>query len=62
MTPGVNYVIYGGSSVKTFQGVLLYQILTVEENIVSVFYSRQGDRSQFETASQKPIFHCISNL
>ena len=37
MMLGVNYVIYGCSSVKTTPGVLLYwSCLTLEENIVAV--------------------------
>ena len=37
MMPGVNYVIYGSSSVTATPGVSLYQSLTFEENIVEVF-------------------------
>ena len=33
---GVNYVIYGCSSVRTTAGVSLYGSLTMEENIVAV--------------------------
>ena len=33
---GVNYVIYGCSSVRTTPGVSLYRRLTLEENIVAV--------------------------
>ena len=36
MMLGVKYVIYGSSSARTTQGVALYQILTLEENIVVV--------------------------
>ena len=36
MMPGVNYVIYGCSFVRTTPVVLLYQSLTLEENIVAV--------------------------
>ena len=36
MMPGVNYVIYGCSSVRTTPGVSLYRSLTLEENIVAV--------------------------
>ena len=36
MIPGVNYVIYGCSSARLTPGVLLYQSLTLEENIVAV--------------------------
>ena len=36
MMPGVNYVIYGCSSARTTAGVLVYQSLTLEENIVAV--------------------------
>ena len=36
MVPGVNYVIYGCSSVRTAPGVSLHQILTLEENIIAV--------------------------
>ena len=36
MMPGVNYVIYGCSSVRTTPGVSLYWSLTLEENIVAV--------------------------
>ena len=34
--PGVNYVIYGCFSARLTPGVLLYQSLTLEENIVAV--------------------------
>ena len=36
MVPGVNYVIYGCSSVRTAPGVSLHQTLTLEENIIAV--------------------------
>ena len=36
MMPGVNYVIYGYSSVRTTPGVSLYRSLTLKENIVAV--------------------------
>ena len=36
MIPGVNYVIYDCFSVRTTQGVWLYQSLTFEENTVAV--------------------------
>ena len=37
MMPGVNYKIYGCSSVRTIPGVSLYHpSLTLEENIVAV--------------------------
>ena len=36
MMPGVNYVIYCCSSMRTASGVSLYRILTLEENIVVV--------------------------
>ena len=36
MIPCVNYVIYGCFSARTTPGVLLYQRLTPEENIVAV--------------------------
>ena len=36
MMPGVNCVIYGGSSARKTPGVSLYQSLTLEENIVAV--------------------------
>ena len=36
MMPGVNYVIYGCSSVRTTPGVSLNRSLTLEENIVAV--------------------------
>ena len=36
MMPGVNYVIYGCSSARTFPGVSLYRSLTLEENIIEV--------------------------
>ena len=36
MMPGVNYRIYGCSSVRTAPGVSLYWSLTLEENIVVV--------------------------
>ena len=36
MMPGVNCVIYGGSSARKTPGVSLYQNLTLEENIVAV--------------------------
>ena len=36
MMPGVNYVMYGCSSARLTPGVLLYQSLTLEENIVAV--------------------------
>ena len=35
--PGVNYVIYGCSSVRTTPGVSIYRSLTLEENIIAVF-------------------------
>ena len=44
MMPGVYYVIYGCSSARTTPGVSLYRSLTLEENIVGNYYSRQGDR------------------
>ena len=34
--PGVNYVTYGCSSLRTAPGVSLYRSLTLEENIVAV--------------------------
>ena len=36
MMPGVNYVIYGCSSVRTTPGISLYRSLTLEENIAAV--------------------------
>ena len=36
MILGVNYVIYGCSSARLTPGVLSYQSLTLEENIVAV--------------------------
>ena len=36
MMPGVNYVIYDCSSVRTTPEVSLYRSLTLEENIVAV--------------------------
>ena len=36
MMPGVNYVIYGGSSARTTSGVSLYWSLSLEENIAAV--------------------------
>ena len=36
MMLGVNYVIYGCSSVRVTPGVSLYQTLTLKENIVAV--------------------------
>ena len=36
MMPGVNYLIYGCSSAKLTPGILLYQSLTLKENIVAV--------------------------
>ena len=36
MMPGVNYVIYGGSSARTTPGVSLYWSLSLEENIAAV--------------------------
>ena len=36
MMPGVNYVIYDCSSVRTTPGVSLYWNLTLEGNIVAV--------------------------
>ena len=44
MMPGVNYVIYGCSSARATPGVSLYGSLTLEENIVGSYYSRQVDR------------------
>ena len=35
MMPGVKYIIYGCSSVRTTPGVSLYLSLTLEENIVA---------------------------
>ena len=34
--PGVNYLIYGYSSMRTTPGVSLFRSLTLEENIVAV--------------------------
>ena len=34
--PGVNYIIYGCSSVRTAPGVSQYLSLTLEENIVAM--------------------------
>ena len=36
MMLGVNYVIYGCSSVRTTPGVSLYWSVTLEENIIAV--------------------------
>ena len=36
MTLGVNFVMYGCSSVRTTPGVSLYWVLTLEENIATV--------------------------
>ena len=36
MMPGVNYIIYGCFSARTFPVVSLYRGLTLEENIVPV--------------------------
>ena len=36
MMPGVNYVIYGCSSVRKSPGVSLYWSFTLEENIIAV--------------------------
>ena len=37
MIPGVNYVIYGCSSLRINPGVSIYRSLTLNENIVAVF-------------------------
>ena len=36
MIPGVNYVIYGCSSLRINPGVSIYRSLTLNENIVAV--------------------------
>ena len=36
MMPGVNYVIYGRSSVRATPGLSLYHSLTFEENVDAV--------------------------
>ena len=36
MMSGVNYLMYGCSSARTFPGVWPYRSLTLEENIVAV--------------------------
>ena len=51
MMPGVNYVIYSCSSARTTPGVSPYGSLTLEENIFCSYYSRLGDRLQFEKAN-----------
>ena len=48
MMSGVNYVICGCSSARTTAEVSLYQnFLNTEEKYCS-YYSKQGDRWQFE--------------
>ena len=36
MMPGVNFIIYDGSSARTTPGVSLYWSLTLQENIAAV--------------------------
>ena len=46
---GVNYVIYGCSCAGTFPGVSLYRSLAnTGEKYCCSYYSRLGDRWQFE--------------
>ena len=51
MIPGVNYVIYGCSSARTTVGVSLYRSLTLVETDYCSYYSKQGNRWQFEKAN-----------
>ena len=52
MMPGVNYVTYGCSFVRTTPGVSLYRSLAnTGGKYCCSYYSRQGDRWQFEKAN-----------
>ena len=51
MMPGVNYVTYGCSFVRTTPGVSLYRSLAnTGGKYCCSYYSRQGDLWQFEKA------------
>ena len=50
MMPGSSYVIYGCFSARTTLRVSLYWIFTGKKYYCS-YYSRQGDRLQFEKAN-----------
>ena len=54
MMPGVNYVIYGCTSVRLTPGVSLYQSLTLEENIVAVITQNRvtDDNMKKQTKNQ----------
>ena len=51
MMSGVNYVIYGCSSGRTTPGVSIYRSFNTGEKYCCSYYSRQGDRRQFEKAN-----------
>ena len=48
----VNYVIYGWSSARATPGVSLHQsLVNTGEKYCCSYYTRQGDRWQFEKAN-----------
>ena len=52
MMPGLNYVIYSCSSVRTTPGVSTYPgLANTGEKYCCSYYSRQGDKWQFEKAN-----------
>ena len=52
MMPGVNYIIYGCSFARTIPGsITLPELLHAGWKYCCSYYSRQGDRWQFEKAN-----------
>ena len=53
---GVNYVIYGCSSVGITPGISLYLSLTLEENIAVVFTQNRVISDNLKRQTKKPNF------
>ena len=51
MMPGVNYLIYGCSSARTTPRSITIPELNTGGKYCCSYYSRQGDREQFEKAN-----------
>ena len=59
MMPGVNYVVYGCRSARTFPGVSLYRTLTLEGNIFAVItQDRVIDNNLKSQIENRTLYAC----
>ena len=59
MMPGVNYVVYGCCSARTFPGVSLYRTLTLEGNIFAVItQDRVIDNNLKSQIENRTLYAC----